>query len=339
MRTSSQVGGCLLLLLLPLCAGCPQYRDPSVPGEIRRLTEPSLGGDYFLYVPTTYDASRRWALVVLCHGTKPFDTAGRQVRDWAKLAEEQQFLVAAPMLKGVSSVFPPPVPRQIELQRSDERSILACTRHIQGGYNIARDRIFLTGWSAGAYAVLYTGLRNPDIFRGLAVLQGSFNGEYLGELARTIDIYQPVYVLYGSGDVLTGRHGHRCVEWLNEHRAAVTEEEIGGSHKNHPKQAYAFFERVVRKAPWLHIQAICENRDDPMTIRFKTRSSFEPERYDWHFGDGSSSPVASPVHTYAVEGRYTVTLTTETPKGKIARRAVEVTVPQARVIRTNLGSR
>ena len=38
---------------------------------------------------------------------------------------------------------------------------------------------------------------------------------------------------------------------------------------------------------------------DPMSVQFKTRASFEPRAYRWDFGDGETSPVATPVHTYA----------------------------------------
>jgi len=327
----------LLLGLSLCCAGCPQYKDPNVPGEIRQIKEPALGGQYYLYAPTNYDPTLAWPLIVVCHGTLNFDSAHRQIGDWSKLAEERQFIVAAPMLKGVNSLLAPPPPQQVKLQREDERSILACVRHVMGAYTISPDRVFLAGWSAGGYAVLYSGLRNPDVFRALAVLQGNFNADYLTEVASVIDPFQPIYVLYGSTDVLTGRDGQRCVDWLNEHRAAVTEEEIAGAHKNHPNQAYAFFERVVRKVPWLHIRALSEDPDQPLTIRFKVWSSFEPAAYAWSFGDGADSPIASPMHTYAKPGKYTVSLDATSPDGKTVRRAVEVSLPQASFSPDRLG--
>ena len=336
-KTVRVAGLAITLALLIPWAGCPQYRDPTVPGKIRRVSEPALRGSYYLYVPTTYDPAKKWALIVVCHGTAGFDSARRQIGDWAKLAEEKQFIVAAPKLKGINGVMPPPVKRQLVLQREDEQQILACVRHLSGAYSIARDRVFLTGWSAGNFAVLFTGLRHADVFRALAVLQGNFKAEYLAQVGGAIDAYQPVYVLYGSTDVLTGRHGHRCVEWLNEHRAAVTEEEIAGAHKNHPKQAYAFFERVVRKAPWLHIRAVADDPALPLTVRFKVRASFEPTRYKWSLGDGTESPVASPVHPYAQPGRYQVTLEAETPQGKIVPRTVEISVPQRRLLTPRSG--
>ncbi len=322
-----QVAVAASLLALVACAGCPQYRDPTVPGEIRRVSEPSLGGDYFAYAPVDYDRSREYALIIVCHGTVGFDSAKRQMGDWVKLAEEQQFIVAAPKLKGVNGMFPPRVKRQLDLQRQDEQHILACVRHLRAAYNIARDKIFLTGWSGGGYAVLHTGLTNPDVFRAVAVLQGNFKSEFLSGASTHIDPFQPVYVLYSAEDVLTGRHGTRCAEWLLEQGAAVTKEAIVGAHKNHPKQAYAFFERVVRKVPWLHIQAVVEDAAEPLTVRFKVWASFTPRKYDWSFGDGDTSPIASPVHTFTRDGSYTVTLDAGTPKNRTVRRAVALSLP------------
>ena len=317
----------VLLCLVPVLAGCPQYRDWNVPNPIRTMTEPDRDGQYLIYTPSTYDASKSWPLIIVCHGTPPWDTPARQIRDWVKLAEEKGFIVAAPELKGTRGDFPPPADRQSKLQREDEATILATVQHVQGSHHISRDRIFLSGWSAGNYAVLYTGLKHPELFRALAVLQGNFNSAYLSEVADDIDPYQPVYVLYGSVDVLTGEQGKECVEWLQAHHAAVTPEETSGAHKGHPKAAYDFFERAVRKVPWLHIRAFA-SASDRMTLEFKTWSSFEPRSYQWNFGDGQTSPVAEPSHRYAEPGEYRVTLTAQTEGGKKVTRAITLSVPQ-----------
>ncbi|MFH0980717.1 MAG: PKD domain-containing protein [Planctomycetota bacterium] len=315
-------------LLLTGVAGCPQYRDPRVPNPIQAVTEPDRGGEYLIYRPSAYDPDQSWPLVIVCHGTRPWDYPLRQIQDWVKLAEEKGFVVAAPTLKGTRGDFPPPAGRQIKRQRDDEETILATVRHVEGGHNIARDRVFLAGWSAGNYAVLYTGLRNPEVFRALAVLQGNFNAAYLNDLAERIDPFQPVYVLYGSVDVLTGTQGKDCVRWLREHHAAVTPEETGGPHAGHPTLAYQFFARVIRKVPWLRIRALAADAGDPLSAQFKTYASFEPRSYRWEFGDGETSPVATPVHTYAKTGEYTVTVTVETESGTKVRRAIALTVPQ-----------
>ena len=330
MKPQSAIPGRFVLTaVVALCAGCPQYRDPTVPNPIRNVEEPTSGRHYLIYEPSRYDAAKAHPLVVVCHGTRPFDYPLRQIRDWVKLAEEKGFLVVAPFLEGTTASLFRPVREQIRLQRDDEKHILNVVRHVSGGHNVSQDRIFLTGWSAGNYAVLHTGLRHPELFRALAVLQGNFDPTYVADVVDSIDPYQPVFVLYGADDVLTGKQGRQCVEWLGSHRVSVVESQIVGTHRGHPKEACEFFQHVVRTVPWLHIR-VFQDGSDRLSVRFKIRASFEPAAYAWSFGDGETSPVAEPDHTYTRPGTCRVTLDARMPTGKTVRRTVDVVVPQAR---------
>ncbi len=65
--------------------------------------------------------------------------------------------------------------------------------------------------------------------------------------------------------------------------------------------------------------------DDPYTINFTTTDQ-NVKTYSWEFGDGETSTQARPVHTYAMSGDYTVTLTVTGDGGEyIATKAVSVT--------------
>lgn len=310
-----------------LLAGCPQYADPTVPEPIRRVREPNSARNYHIYVPSRYDAAKPTPLVVLCHGTTPWDTALREIRDWVGLAEEKNFIVVAPKLVGTRGDFAPAAAEQVKRQRKDEEAILAVVRHVRAGYNIDRSRVFLSGWSAGGYAVLHTGLRNPDVFRALAVMQGNFNSAFLSDTVGHIDPYQPVFVLYGSSDVLTGGQGRDSVRWLYDQNVYVVEGKVPGPHRAHPQAAQQFFERIVREIPWLRIRAYADNARDPYTARLAVQASYEPFAYHWTFGDGDESPMASPVHTYREPGEYTVTLITTSEKGKQVKRRRTVAIP------------
>jgi poly(3-hydroxybutyrate) depolymerase len=314
-----------LALLLWAGTGCPQYRDPNVPNAIQEIQEPASGVDYLVYIPDVYDPTHAHPLIVLCHGTKPFDTPRRQMGDWVKLSEEKGFVVIAPHLVGTAARVFHSVETQIQRQRQDEQTILDVVRHARGAYNISDDRIFLVSWSAGSQAALFTGLRNPDVFRAVAVLQGNFDPVLFADAVTRVDPHQPVLVLYGAEDILTGREGRQCVEWLEEHRVNVIRAEMGGGHQGHPIEACTFFEDVVRKVVWMHIRAIQTGRDW-RTVQFKIRSSFTPTAYRWSFGDGETSPVAEPRHTYAEPGTYRVTLDARSPRGSTVGRTVEVTV-------------
>ena len=63
-----------------------------------------------------------------------------------------------------------------------------------------------------------------------------------------------------------------------------------------------------------------------LQVTFSDDSTGDVTSWAWDFGDGNTSTVAQPVHTYAVEGDYLVTLTVTGPNGTDSKqRLVEVT--------------
>jgi PKD repeat protein len=70
----------------------------------------------------------------------------------------------------------------------------------------------------------------------------------------------------------------------------------------------------------------------PLTVAFTDQSSPTPSHRWWQFGDGSSSTDASPVHTYATGGTYTVNLSVWTAIGTatVSRPAYVMVGPDAR---------
>jgi PKD repeat protein len=46
----------------------------------------------------------------------------------------------------------------------------------------------------------------------------------------------------------------------------------------------------------------------PLSVTFTDQSAGSPEAWSWDFGDGTTSPVRNPVHTYTSPGTYSVTL-------------------------------
>ncbi|WP_128694285.1 PKD domain-containing protein, partial [Methanoculleus taiwanensis] len=47
----------------------------------------------------------------------------------------------------------------------------------------------------------------------------------------------------------------------------------------------------------------------PLTVQFTDTSTGSPTTWNWKFGDGNTSSLQNPVHTYALTGNYTVSLT------------------------------
>jgi thioredoxin 1 len=53
----------------------------------------------------------------------------------------------------------------------------------------------------------------------------------------------------------------------------------------------------------------------PLTVQFIDMSTGSPTSWSWDFGDGNTSTVQNPTHTYNEAGNYTVTLTVENSAG------------------------
>ena len=318
------------LIVTVTTGGCSHLIDPNVPEPVRPCVEPELGREYLLYRPSSYDPQLAWPLVVVCH-TSFSDSPSRQIRNWTQLAESHGFLVAAPRLKGTRKTLPPKAAKQRLLQRQDERHILATIRHIRAGHNISSDRIFIHGWSGGAYAALHTGLKHPQTFRAVSVIGPKFNAGYLTDVDDSLDHYQPVYVNYSVSDAITGKHGRQCVDWLRSTGANLWENPMGSARAGDCRHVVDFYKEVTRKHPWIHIRAYPASDDNPLEVQFKLRCSYAPARYRWEFGDGDESPVAEPIHAYSDPGVYTVTVTLEGLKGRQDHRKVCLTVPGARI--------
>lgn len=68
------------------------------------------------------------------------------------------------------------------------------------------------------------------------------------------------------------------------------------------------------RAPTAAITATPSNGYAPLTVNFSSQGSTDPDpgttlTYNWDFGDGTTSTLANPTHTYDEDGTYAVTLT------------------------------
>ena len=53
----------------------------------------------------------------------------------------------------------------------------------------------------------------------------------------------------------------------------------------------------------------------PLPVQFTDTSQGGPTSWAWDFGDGTTSNLTNPAHTYAAAGTYTVSLTVTNTKG------------------------
>jgi len=317
-------------LWLIACAGCPSLESLPSQAPIQENKEEQTQQPYLLFVPSNYSDKRTWPLLVVCHGTWPYDTAELQIREWAGFAENKGIIVAAPTLAGAKGDLPPDAAKQIALQKQDERLILNMVAALKARYRIAEERVFMTGWSAGAYAILYTGLRNPDVFRALAIRQGTFDQRFMDIPGERMDRWQPIKVVYGSTDFLRDQ-AKLTIAWLRDNNLYVEEEEIPGTHRRiDPKLIWKFFEQVTRERPWIRIVARAVDSENPLAVRFELKAIPPATRQKWLFGDGADSRDPAPVHTYAQPGRFEVSVDVTVKGGKryTRKRVIYVASPE-----------
>lgn len=314
-------------VILSACAGCPATQSlPAHP--IQELTEIRTKSPYLFYAPSVYRDDQSWPLIVLCHGTWPFDRADLQMREWAKFAEYEGLIIAAPVLASTRGDFPPPPEKQRRLQAEDDERILAMVSEIKRRYRIAEERVFLTGWSAGAYVILNTGLKHPDVFRALYVRQGNFDERYMDIPESRLSRWQPIKLVYGKVDMLRDQT-KAAVQWLRDQGLWVEEQEITGFHRRiDPKHAWHFFEKIIRERPWIRIRALRADPAKPLTVQFELDAVPEAVKQKWFFGDGGESYDRPAVHTYARPGQYTVSVNVALKGGKVYNRGKTIRIPR-----------
>ena len=71
----------------------------------------------------------------------------------------------------------------------------------------------------------------------------------------------------------------------------------------------------VIESPVADFTATPATGDAPLEVSFTDASTNEPESWSWEFGDGESSTVQNPMHTYTSQGQYTVMLTVSNANG------------------------
>ena len=74
-----------------------------------------------------------------------------------------------------------------------------------------------------------------------------------------------------------------------------------------------------------------DEADDPMRVRFSVKSSFNPSKVLWDFGDEQQSPEHAPWHSYEKSGTYEVRVALWKPNGKYHIRKVRLQMPRVRL--------
>jgi predicted peptidase len=163
------------------------------PEEARGLLlgEIAGGGEtlrYAVYLPSDYDASRRWPLALALHGRGESGTDGlRQLTQGLF-----QAILAAPGDWPVVTLFPQK-PRPDREWEEYEPALLALLERAAARFAIDPDRRYLTGFSQGGHGTWVVGSRHPELWAAIVPVCG-----YAASRVRDADGHAPAGAFDGS---------------------------------------------------------------------------------------------------------------------------------------------
>jgi poly(3-hydroxybutyrate) depolymerase len=240
---------CCMLLVVFIAAGCPVTQSQDTPVDELHMRTPITGEKYWLYVPDQYDSDKPMPLVVTLHGTNPWDGYHRQVKEWKALAEDKGFIVAAPKLKSSQGIIRISRSMWYDDLEEDEKAILAVIEDVGRRYRIDKSKILLTGFSAGGYAMYFTGLRNPDKFQMLVARACNSDVEMMRDKIQLTDASRklPIVIFWGKDDSVIVNQSWEAFEYLRMQKCySTSREEIRGGHLRRPDLAYQLWSQYLK---------------------------------------------------------------------------------------------
>ncbi len=184
---------------------------------------------YRLFVPSKYDGSKPFPLIVALHGLGGTENSMFGA-NYAMLdpAEKRGYIVVAPMGYRVDGFYGQRPDRNSRMSEADVMNVLALVRK---NYKIDPDRIYLMGHSMGGIGTWTLGAKHPEIWAALGPISGVAD-------PRTVEAMKniPEVVVHGDADTTVPVSGSRNM--VAEMKRLGTEvkyiEVPGGSHTSVP---------------------------------------------------------------------------------------------------------
>lgn len=187
---------------------------------------------YIIYLPTDYDKTKKYPLVVMLHG---YGSAVHMNDVFMNNCEEKDVILICPNGRHK-------VPYEYgDYTGSSMDDVLQVLNDAREHYNIDDSRIYLTGLSMGGFGTWYIASKNPELFAAIAPLCGfreSFGqGKEKVELERLTDI--PIFTIHGDLDpTISYTITASMVQELKDLGGNVTYQELKGYGHNVWDYAY-----------------------------------------------------------------------------------------------------
>ena len=161
--------------------------------------------EYALFVPSTYDTTKKTPLIIALHGLYSNPKQILNYPGFTELAEKHGYILAAPMGynpqgwygQKLPSFGRSPDPENLyELSEQDVMNVLDIVRK---DYNIDPNRIYLMGHSMGGGGTFHLAIKHPDLWAALAPIAPAIFHP-VSDLEKIKDI--PIILIQGDKDVL-----------------------------------------------------------------------------------------------------------------------------------------
>jgi len=144
---------------------------------------------YQMFVPSGYDKSKPFPLIIALHGMGGDENSFLTVYGQGAFkteAEKHGYIVACPKGRKPASMY-------IGDAEKDVMDVLA---EVRRAYNVDPDRIYLTGHSMGGFGTWSVAMDHPEVFAALAPISGGANNP--ASMSKIAHI--PTLVVHGDND-------------------------------------------------------------------------------------------------------------------------------------------
>jgi phospholipase/carboxylesterase len=148
--------------------------------------------DYSMYVPESYQADRRWPLIICLHGG--YGEGYEYIWTWLRPARSRGYILLSPKSLDVTWTMTP--------NSIDTRSILKMLEEVAEEYSIDRSRLFLTGLSDGGIMTYLLGIERHELFTGIAPVAGALHPMVDPLLRAKTGREVPIFVVHGVHDFI-----------------------------------------------------------------------------------------------------------------------------------------
>jgi poly(3-hydroxybutyrate) depolymerase len=192
---------------------------------------------FHMYVPSAYNGTRAFPLIIALHGLGGTEDSffDNYDKKFPALAEQRGYLVAAPLGYRVDGSYgwglgdPPADPTIRRSQELSELDVMQVLQLVRQHYKVDESRIYLSGHSMGGIGTWKIAAKYPDLWAAIAPFAGRGTPSTLERL-RNI----PEIVVHGDADPTVAVEGSRTmVAKAKELGIEVKYIEVpGGNHSN-----------------------------------------------------------------------------------------------------------